>query len=213
MQLQAEVTIEELPAVEEEPVPWPSDNEWGIPTLDITMQAEVLAAPVIRWGKYKQTTNVPGTYHFYTDDSKFSILWRKPELVLATSCSTVVEVNYSTYQSLPKTIALYDIYRKRCLACYWQSQGLRVLVDLNVEPKFAKLNLLGVPKGWKAYATRGQGQETVFIEYDFALAAEHAETEDLLFVVYGGTKGIKEFCRERGWIWLPEDVRSSRGQE
>lgn len=39
------------------------------------------------------------------------------------------------------------IYKKRFLARAMQEKGIGVFVDLNVAPKFYKLNLMGVPKG------------------------------------------------------------------
>ena len=40
----------------------------------------------------------------------------------------------------------------------------------------------------------------------FALACERAETDDIMFIVYGGNKDVKNLCMERHWYWIPEGM-------
>lgn len=47
------------------------------------------------------------------------------------------------------------IYKKRFLARAMQEKGIGVFVDLNVAPKFYKLNLMGVPKGVTHHSPQG----------------------------------------------------------
>jgi hypothetical protein len=56
---------------------------------------------------------------------------------------------------LPPALAIYQIWRKRWLGRYLQHYGKRIFVDLNVAAEHAGINLLGIPKGWRAFATRG----------------------------------------------------------
>lgn len=133
---------------------FPTDNEWGVPLLDLNMQAIMLNIPITKWGTIGRHGKMAGTYHFYTDDYKFTALWGNPWPVISSSCVSVVEPNFSTHEQMPKAVALWDIYRKRWLARFWQSYGVRIFVDLNVEPHLMELNMLGVPHGWMAYATR-----------------------------------------------------------
>lgn len=189
---------------------WATDNDWGIPTLDLRKQADALDLPITRWGSIsRHNARMPGTWHFYTDDYKFDALWDDPTPVVNSGCVNVIEPNFSTGQQMARAVALWGVFRKRWLARWWQSQGVRIFVDLNVEPQFHDLNLLGVPTGWRSYATRG---DLDLIEQDYAVACEHAGTDDLLFVVYGGPKALKTLCVERGWIWLPEDAQVKEGR-
>jgi|SRR5262245_22774081 len=190
-------------------VVWPSDNEYGIPALDPAMQAAEIAAPVLTWGNVPRTTPNAGTWVFYTQDYRYTALWTNPKPVAASGCRVAVEPNFSCYEDMPLAVGLWRIYQKRWLARLWQQQGIRTLVDLNVAPKFADLNLLGVPPGWRAYCTRGYLSRLDQTEREFERACERAGTADLLFVVYGGSKKLRDLCWFRGWQWIGEcmDVR------
>jgi hypothetical protein len=107
---------------------------------------------------------------------------------------------------MPLAVALYRIYQKRWLARFWQSQGIRVLVDMNVAEVFYDYNLLGVPAGWRAWCTRGYNDRVGNTEQEFELACKHAGTEAILFVVYGGGKIVKQLCGKRGWVHIEEDM-------
>lgn len=183
-----------------------SDNDLGIPLLDANLQAQAVVAPVQPWGMGAgaRSRKNPGTWHFYTDDYRFDALWRDPSPVVNSGCVSVVEPNFSAYLEMPRAVALWAIYRKRWLARWWQSKGIRVFVDLNVaEPHYSD-NLLGVPKGWRSWATRGYVErlDNTVMEYD--LACEHAGTSDVLFFVYGGGRAVKDLCNRRGWVHVIE---------
>lgn len=192
---------------------FPSDNEWGIPTLKLTMQARSVDLPVERWGRNsRHNAKMPGTFHFYTDDYKFAALWADPLPIITSGCQNIIEPNFSTGEQMPAAVALWGIYRKRWMARWWQEYGVRVFVDLNVEPRFAQLNLLGVPKGWRAYATRAYDERFDLVEHDFALASANAETDDLLFLVMGGGEKARALCGARGWVWIPQEAHIVEGR-
>ena len=183
---------------------WPTDNKWGVPLLDVKMQARALSAPVAKWGVQSRRSLMPGTYHFYVEDYKFNALWTDPSVIINSQCTSVIEPNFTTGKDMPNAVALWGIYRKRWLARYWQSYGVSVFVDLNVEPCFAELNMLGVPKGWAAYATRWRAQDCDDIPTQFALAQELAGDVAVLFVVVGGRDRAEAMCQEHGWLWVKE---------
>jgi len=191
---------------------FPSDNEWGIPTLDADLQGEHVATPIIKWGTIARASRMQGTWHFYTDDYKFSALWADPTPVINSRCYGAIEPNVSTGLQSPKAYGLWATFQKRWIARYWQSYGLRIFVDLNVEPHLADLNLLGVPRGWRAYATRWPTKDPAIVEHDFAVAAQHAEGKPL-FVVYGGGCEAVETCGARGWVHIPERMREIERQK
>ena len=181
-----------------------TDNEWGVPTLDLAMQAQAVDMPVTAWGSTPRTSRMAGTWHFYVDDYRFEALWRDPSPVVNSRCVNAVEPNCSTNPDMPRAVALWGVFRKRWIARWWQSHGVRVFVDLNVEPEFATLNLLGVPRGWKAYATRwldryGEGD----VVDQHARAREHAGG-DVLFMVIGGRGAAEEACRRNGWVYVKD---------
>ena len=104
---------------------WPSDNEYGIPLLDIERQADVIELPIETWGARRRKTGT-GTIHFYTEDYRFNTVWRFPDRVLNKGSRCIIEPNYSVYANYPPAVAIYRTYQKRWLARYWQHCGVRV---------------------------------------------------------------------------------------
>lgn len=153
-----------------------------------------------------------GTYHFYVDDYRFSALWKKPDALFKSKCVNAVEPNFTCSEQMPYAVGIYRIYQKRWLARYWQSGGIYVFVDMNVHPKFYKINMMGVPRGWHAWATRGYNEQLENTETEFELACRWAETDDILFIVYGGGKNVKEWAMDRGLIWVPEQMDVAKGR-
>lgn len=150
---------------------------------------------------------MPGTWHFYVDDYRFSGLLKKPEQLVQTRAVAAIEPNITLSPGLPLALALAHIYRKRWTARHWQTAGVSIWVDLNVSAEFRAVNLLGVPRGWTAYATRGYNANIEQIEAEYQLAEQHAgERPD--FLVYGGGQAVQSLALANGWQWLPE--RASR---
>lgn len=199
-------------AVEAPDLLFPSDNEWGIPLLQLHGQPEGLPMPVERWGKRTRGSQMLGTWHFYTDDYKFNALWDDPTLIVHSGCRAIVEPNISTGPHMPAAVALWGIYRKRWLARWAQQYGVAVFVDLNVDPAFARLNLLGVPKGWRHYATRSIDAQSDLLEADYQIAQTHANGEPIVFMVVGGGQVTHTRCKERGWVHIPQEVHVIEGR-
>jgi hypothetical protein len=184
---------------------WPSDNPMGIPSLLLSMQADALDLPLVIWGSITRPKRMRGTWGFYTDDRRFEALWKNPSVLLQTECVTAIEPNFSVYSQTPPAVANWQIYRKRWMARYWQSKGVRVFVDLNVNRAFAEDNLVGVPAGWTAFATRGYAERIDDLCFEYGLAQGVAGKRDgVLFVVYGGGKMVKNFCMDNGLIHVSE---------
>lgn len=188
-----------------------TNNEWGVPTLNLLYQLQRPPVMIERWGRVaRHGTRMPGLWHFYTEDYRFSTVWKNPDMVVKTGCMACIEPNYSTGTNYAKAEVLYNIWQKRWLAAYWQTHGIEIVVDLNVENKFMDIALIGVPKGWRSYAIRlheaeGYGMESV-LEWE-ALAKEHAGTDDILFMVFSTKqKGVEEICRERNWVNCKMDM-------
>ena len=186
---------------------------WEIPTLDLEIQATEVIAPVTTWGAIGRKRSMPGTYVFYADDFRFTAIWKDPMMVVRSGCKVAVEVNYSTFDESEPEDVLKGIYRKRVLARYWQQYGIKILVDLDLAPNYLEMGFIGVPRGWKAYATRSHRlSQWTTIEAEHAAAVEHAGSSDILFVVYGGGKKVRRLVEERGWVSLPEHIEVVRGR-
>lgn len=94
----------------------PSDNSYDIPTLDLSLQGEIpLKTPVIPWGCIKRSTEIDGSWHFYTDDYRFNALLGHPDQLIRTGSRSAVEINISTYNDMPMAkgiMATYQIQAK-----------------------------------------------------------------------------------------------------
>lgn len=191
-----------------------TDNDYGIPVLDLKLQPVAIEAPVARWGQKSrhEAQNQNGTLHFYTEDYKFSAVWKNPMPKIVTGASCLIEPNYSTNAIMPIAVGLYGIFKKRWLSRFWQSCGKRIVVDLNVDPKFEQYNLVGVPKGWSAYATRFYADLGVLeIERQYSVAEAHAGRRPL-FVVVGGGKIAADACNQNGWVHIPQENHIVEGR-
>lgn len=186
---------------------WASDNEFDVPMLDLSMQAIAPVLPIVTYGSMNRRAGMGGTYHFYTDDYRFRPLWEHPETVLEGGAAVCVEPNFTMGPHTPRAMALWLIFQKRWIARYWQSNGVRIFVDLNTNPRWHDIDLLGVPQGWKAYATRGYIEriEGTLAEYEHAVERAGGP-EGLVFLVYGGGKAIEAECKARGWLHAYEHM-------
>ena len=41
---------------------------------------------------------------------------------------------------------------------------------------------------------------------------EHAETDDIIFICYGGSSQSERYAKKNGWLWVPEDMAVTRGK-
>ncbi len=183
--------------------PFDSDA-WGVPLLDIDYQG-VYSGDIERWGRFSRLRPYDGVYHFYTDDYKFSRVWSEPQKLIQSGCGSIVELNYSTHPNMPRAIALYNIYRKRWIARYCQEHEISVFVDLCTDSEFDDIALLGVPVGWKAYATRAYARRRGMLEYDARRAMERAQTDAITLLVIGGGQAEYELCQQHGWVWVQQE--------
>jgi hypothetical protein len=189
-----------------------SDNDYEIPTLDIHLQATTLDLPFVVWGTQSISRPVPkGTLCFYVEDYRFEALWSDPSNIVNTRASALMEPNFSCYPSMPVAVGAYQIYRKRWIARWCQTHGMKVFVDLNVAPKWRDINMKGVPQGWSAYCTRGAHDAIDELDEEFALACDRAGKDNPLFVVYGGGDSTRDVCKQRGWLWLDNQKRRLNG--
>lgn len=70
--------------------------------------------------------------HFYLDDYQFERVWREPELYiqLLKSFNAVIGADFSMYENLPHPQQLYNNWRSKVLMAYWQSQGVKVIPNI-----------------------------------------------------------------------------------
>jgi hypothetical protein len=200
---------------------WATDNAYGVPALLPELAAREVPFPVMPWGCQGARRLMVGTWHCYTHDAKFEPLWKQPHRLLLSRPGAGVEPNFSTTEQTPFAFSLYQIYRKRWVARFWQSQGLRVFVDLNVEAELNAPhdatgghppNLLGVPRGWSAFASRAHADRPENLDREWEIAREWSGQASPLFLVVGGGRRVKERALANRWNWVPEHRETRRGQ-
>jgi hypothetical protein len=181
-------------------------DKFDIPMLDMRMQAEYIEAPVKMWGQNTRRQQFTGTFGFYINDYKFTALWKHPESLLNTGCSVAIEPNFSTSSVMPEWQAINGIGKKRWIARFWQTHGVKIIVDLNVAERFSDMNLFGVPDGWSAFATRAQRGSNHLIPLMHEKACQKAGDVPKLFLVYGGGADVRNLCQENAWLHVPEHM-------
>ena len=66
------------------------------------------------------------------------------------------------------------------------------------------INFLGVPRGWRAYATRGYNSSADYLKLEYQWACKWAESDDIIFMVIGGGKEVQRVATDMQWTWIPE---------
>lgn len=187
---------------------FPSEPEYGIPILSMKYQATEVVKPVVKWGEISRKAKMQGIWHFYVEDHKFETLYyNDPNAPLLSGAVACVEPNFSIRSQTPKAWALGQTFKKRWLARYWQSKGMRIFVDLNMGLDWAEVNMLGVPRGWTAYATRGYNEVVEHMVESYKFAQDWAETDDIIFLVIGGGKEVQKTAADYQWFWIPERMQ------
>ena len=180
---------------------FPSDNLYDIPCLRIDRQAGHLELPFVPYGTGRRNKRV-STLHFYVDDYRFNALWKNPAKIFDNNPAAVVEPNYSLFDTTPLAFGLQFIYQKRWMARYWQENGIRIYVDLNVSSKFFDYNRMGVPDGWNAFTTRGSLGGLNLLEAKFNQARIISGMDSPNLMVYGGGNEIHEFCCRHSLLYV-----------
>ncbi|MBQ6155801.1 MAG: DUF4417 domain-containing protein [Bacteroidales bacterium] len=180
---------------------FPSDNLYDIPCLRLDRQAGHLELPFVPYGTGRRNKRV-ATLHFYVDDYRFNALWKNPAKIFDNNPAAAVECNYSLFDTTPLAFGLQFIYQKRWMSRYWQENGIRIYVDLNVSSKFFEYNRMGVPDGWNAFATRGALGGLELLKAKFNQARQISGLDSPNLIVYGGGKEVHEFCCQHSLLYV-----------
>ena len=101
---------------------YPSDNEYGIPTI---RKQDIQVNKFIPFGN----KTYDGTAHFFLDDFKFERVWNTPKkyLNVLKQYESVCSPDFSPYDDYPIALQIYNVYRNRWLGKYWQRNGIKVI--------------------------------------------------------------------------------------
>jgi hypothetical protein len=120
-----------------------SSNSYGIPDIkadEFNIQELI---------PYRVDANRNGTAHFFLDDYRFERCWKNPDSQIEEleKYDGVLSPDFSMYTNYPEAMQIWQVYRNRWCACYWQSFGIKVIptVSWSDEESF-KYCFLGIPK-------------------------------------------------------------------
>lgn len=67
--------------------------------------------------------------HFFIDDYRFERIWAQPEnyLRVIKRYRGAIAPDFSTYIDMPRPMQMWNVYRSRAMAHYWQQQGIDVV--------------------------------------------------------------------------------------
>lgn len=70
--------------------------------------------------------------HFFIDDYQFERIWMQPERYLNTlrRFHAVIAPDFSQYADTPQALRIWQNYRAKYLAAWWQQQGIHVIPNV-----------------------------------------------------------------------------------
>ena len=176
----------------------------GMPELDLALIVRSIPLPFAPWGSQSRKKTFMGTYHFFIEDKNFSALWKFPDRVLLSGCSVFVEPDWSIPEHSDYPIFLYQLYRRRYIARYWQSLGLYIVPNLSVDFEWLDFVASGIPLGTSIFATSGLSASPDLLEAQFEVACQISDSATPQFMVYGGNRYVRSFCHSySSWVYYP----------
>jgi hypothetical protein len=153
-----------------EDVIFSSGNVWGLPDLRADMLARIEDMPTEVWDGIEEvepdsnprklflygTSKPPVTCKghvvgFYVDDYRFEVIWNDAVKILEKfqrmGWGACVMPDFSLWGSDPLAIQMYNLYRSRWVARYWQEAGIRVIPNITFsDERTFEFAVAGIPK-------------------------------------------------------------------
>lgn len=174
-----------------------SDNEFGIPALELSPSVDAVPLPVSLWtGKASSAK----TYYF-DPEAEFEAIVQKESRISSIIGDAIIEPLLPLNSNAPAAVVLWNVFRKRLLMRLFQQRGFAVFVTLNSAPAWFDYNFLGVPQGWRQYAMFFTSSLSV-LEMGYNAAIQHAGADDILFIVVSDDATMRQEFTERGWTFV-----------
>lgn len=120
-----------------------SSNPYDIPDLKPD------EFPIKELIPYRVDKNRNGTAHFFLDDYRFERCWKNADSQLAVlkQYDGVLSPDFSMYTNYPEAFQIWQVYRNRWCARYWQENGIKVIPTVSWSDESSyKYAFLGIPK-------------------------------------------------------------------
>ena len=188
-----------------------SSNSYGIPDLKPD------EFPIKELIPYRVDKNRNGTAHFFLDDYRFERCWKNADSQLAVlkQYDGVLSPDFSMYTNYPEAFQIWQVYRNRWCARYWQENGIKVIPTVSWSDESSyKYAFLGIPKhSVVAIGTVGvlndKNAITLFMQ-GFKGMLKQLEPKEIL--IYGNTSKEIESLLSDLLTSEPRE-RSSRGNK
>lgn len=128
---------------------FPSKNRWGFPDLLTTMlwdgdikgvytiDGDISPTRLVHWGTIGFDQRMKDhVICFYADDERFEhAVWERAidflEKLPAIQPSGLVQVDFSIWRDDPPAVQIWNTYRSRWLARYWQEAGWKIIPNIS----------------------------------------------------------------------------------
>jgi hypothetical protein len=155
---------------------------------------------------------------FYVDDVRFERWYTAPDVYVAKALNAGIPVaiapNFSLWHGVPRAVHLFNTFRSRWLARYFQEAGLAVIPDVNwADERSFEFCLAGIPRRAPCVSIQVQtvsGEaETGRLKHGVGRAIRELDPESLL--LYGGGRATKKALAgvlpdELSVVWLDSRV-------
>lgn len=139
------------------------DGEYDIPMLLPTHIDNLADIPLQGFNyalKEKRPENIG--VHFFLHDYQFERVWNYPDRYteVLSRFAFVLSPDFSPYADMPKALKIYNVYRNRWCARYWQEYGINVIPTVTwSDVDSLQYCLDGIPKhSTIAVSTMGEGR-------------------------------------------------------
>lgn len=164
---------------------------WELPTL---RREDAVPDDLIGFNYVMNTDVSEFGVHFYVDDYQFERVWNDPDKYIPylQQAQCVLMPDFSLYMDMPLPMKLWNVYRSRVMAHYWQRHGLKVVPSLTwADEKSFKYCFEGIPKGSiVAVSTVGVKNSDEAVKVWFAgMDAAMKKIQPSMVLLYGGDIG------------------------
>lgn len=179
----------------------------GMLDLPILRKTKSIPHDLIPFNRAKSEKS-PGSkwVHFFIDDYQFERLWNFPKryINMLSRFEGVIAPDFSMRDTMSKAQRIWNCYRNRALAYYWQKQGINVVPSVGwAEYSELEWCLDGLPIGSVlAMETYGSGK-SLMSRYGLIKGIERINRvlEPSTLVIYGKEiKSVNSICKNVIWL-------------
>jgi hypothetical protein len=169
---------------------WPSYSSFGIPMLlrqDFDLPEDFELKPYR--SRLDRLDRARDICHCFLDDYRFESTWNQPEVGLrhVSGYYAALSPDFSLYPSWPAAAQIWNTYRARWIARFWQERGVRVIPTVNwSDAQSFAFCFDGIPRGQiLAIASADFRRAHVLRRFGAGLDALLARCRPTTLLVYG----------------------------